>query len=1128
MENLFRRCTRIAAEGKLRTVIFWLTVWIFFFTAFIPTVRAQGTNFSPTAPQVVFVKPPSSPLSASTYLFVSVNADTTAVKEVRFFIHGSAQSWEYPADFATELSLYKLYWNITGFADGAYQITARAYTSDGRVGQTDAYVTISRGTAAPSSAGTGGGAGGPVQDPSPETSSLTVNPPATLHLTSPSESMQAERKTLVNFSAEGSGPLATVWFFLDDPETTTQPDATFTAKSSDGAGLHWEFPFQYPVLPAGTYVLSAAGKTVQNEIVKCINTVALTILDTATTVVTPLVVSFRKPPVSPVGAPVYLFAQVNVPFPRVRQVTFRVKSGDSIRVFPAIAVPEIEAFQFYWDTAEYVNGSYVVTAEAEDTDGRHATVDLYLALSRPTTDVVLPQNTAGSKSVIFTFLQPVAGEVRGEAKVVAKVDPPVEKLRFIYGGALAGVVPATFDGATWTGLWDTRTLPAGAYELRAVATANGAETISPPQPVTVAAADSLGVPPPLVPAVQPTPATGNQPPTVEAGANQTVTTNTVRLSGKAGDDGLPKPPGTLKIFWVLAQGPGIATFANATALDTEVKFSQSGSYVLRLQASDGARVAVDTVTIEVYAPLAGSSGSNVVPPKILPTPMPTVSPSLSQPVNPEDVPSLASVTPQPSLDERCIARSLRTEADCQQLLATLQVQAVRQLPAECQSAQRTTLAACQQYLFEQSFGELPRTVPQPCVVANVAGAACQRLLQIKSVPDACLVQQLVDPVACQEYLAALDQPWPCRQAKTKTSAACTELLRQQYVKPECARLGIPEEAACTTALITQFQGRVSCVDAAACADAIVRHFPTILYTQKNIDRLQTIVAPSLNAPITLMPERQVSTTTVRTIEQAVPVLIKSPLAVRLVPSSGVVVVDDSDTVRAAAPAVLVLDADQDGLPDDVERRLGTDPKLADTDHDGYADGAEVLSGFNPLGTGAPAVTPAPVELALAAGRPLEQPLALPDIDDDFVVERVRDATAAASSGGAGLQISGRGMPGEVVALFIYSDLPLVVTTQVNADGNWTYTLRQPLVDGPHAVYVTVNDGTGKAVARSTPLEFFVRSARAASPRELFARQPLPSPTVSAARSYLPLTALVVSVGILLFLGLYYLLRRRPA
>lgn len=43
-----------------------------------------------------------------------------------------------------------------------------------------------------------------------------------------------------------------------------------------------------------------------------------------------------------------------------------------------------------------------------------------------------------------------------------------------------------------------------------------------------------------------------------------------------------------------------------------------------------------------------------------------------------------------------------------------------------------------------------------------------------------------------------------------------------------------------------------------------------------------------------------------------------------------------------------VDNDQDGLTDQEENAMGTDPQNQDTDGDGYSDGKEVESGYNPL------------------------------------------------------------------------------------------------------------------------------------------------------------------------------------
>ncbi|NUQ83065.1 MAG: hypothetical protein HUU10_15800 [Bacteroidetes bacterium] len=79
----------------------------------------------------------------------------------------------------------------------------------------------------------------------------------------------------------------------------------------------------------------------------------------------------------------------------------------------------------------------------------------------------------------------------------------------------------------------------------------------------------------------------NQPPTVNAGADQSITLpNTAILNGTVSDDGLPNPPGTVTTIWSMVSGPGTVTFGEANAVDTTASFSAAGSYVLKLTADD--------------------------------------------------------------------------------------------------------------------------------------------------------------------------------------------------------------------------------------------------------------------------------------------------------------------------------------------------------------------------------------------------------------------------------------------------------------------------------------------------------------------------------------------------------------
>ncbi|HZS44651.1 MAG TPA: DUF6531 domain-containing protein, partial [Blastocatellia bacterium] len=92
----------------------------------------------------------------------------------------------------------------------------------------------------------------------------------------------------------------------------------------------------------------------------------------------------------------------------------------------------------------------------------------------------------------------------------------------------------------------------------------------------------------------------NQPPVVNAGADQTITlpNNQVFLSGSATDDGLPTGS-TLTENWTLVSGPAAVIFGNAHNAATTATFSVDGVYVLQLSASDGQLSSSATTTVTV-------------------------------------------------------------------------------------------------------------------------------------------------------------------------------------------------------------------------------------------------------------------------------------------------------------------------------------------------------------------------------------------------------------------------------------------------------------------------------------------------------------------------------------------------
>jgi RHS repeat-associated protein len=136
------------------------------------------------------------------------------------------------------------------------------------------------------------------------------------------------------------------------------------------------------------------------------------------------------------------------------------------------------------------------------------------------------------------------------------------------------------DGSTGAGATPTHTYAdAGLYTVRLTVTDLDGATGTATTTATV-------VPP-------------NQPPTVNAGADQTITLpSTASLSGSVSDDGLPAG-GALVTQWSVVSGPGAVTFADASKPVTSASFAADGTYVLRLSASDSDLSASDDVTVTV-------------------------------------------------------------------------------------------------------------------------------------------------------------------------------------------------------------------------------------------------------------------------------------------------------------------------------------------------------------------------------------------------------------------------------------------------------------------------------------------------------------------------------------------------
>lgn len=119
-----------------------------------------------------------------------------------------------------------------------------------------------------------------------------------------------------------------------------------------------------------------------------------------------------------------------------------------------------------------------------------------------------------------------------------------------------------------------------------------------------------------------------------------------------------------------------------------------------------------------------------------------------------------------------------------------------------------------------------------------------------------------------------------------------------------------------------------------------------------VQELNQVQAPTQEENIPTQPEQQQVQPTVEQQNPTPQVQQPTEQAAPLQPidTDGDGLTDDEEKTLSTDPAK--IDTDVDGLTDREEVKVfGTDPLKADTDGDGYADGAEVKNGYNPMGEG---------------------------------------------------------------------------------------------------------------------------------------------------------------------------------
>ena len=340
----------------------------------------------------------------------------------------------------------------------------------------------------------------------------------------------------------------------------------------------------------------------------------------------------------------------------------------------------------------------------------------------------------------------------------------------------------------------------------------------------------------------------------------------------------------------------------------------------------------------------------------------------------------------------------------------------------------------------------------------------------------CVQQGILNNEICNKFIEFINLPSECQNQKIKNKEVCDKFLKTNFVSTACQIIGENEGINCEQRLQKKYIDQAICIGE-DCQSKLADFLPEL--AAREVSK-QAIVQAHLKLTNGYINQASQDDNDIKPLLARLPVLLKIAENYKTIVAQDQVGVKDGQFIKPL-PLVIIKDSDQDGLPDDMEYRLNTDPTNKDTDGDGYMDGDEVTGGYDPLLAHAKLnKNLAPVEIALLNGSVFEHASLTGSETSDLQISEVVNISPENTNG---LMLSGIGPAYSVITLYIYSDIPLIATAQVDEYGRWQYALTDGVVDGEHQVYVAINDNTGRVEKKSVAKIFFVNEARAATVNE---------------------------------------------
>ncbi|MFA6252320.1 MAG: hypothetical protein WCX74_02890 [Candidatus Paceibacterota bacterium] len=326
---------------------------------------------------------------------------------------------------------------------------------------------------------------------------------------------------------------------------------------------------------------------------------------------------------------------------------------------------------------------------------------------------------------------------------------------------------------------------------------------------------------------------------------------------------------------------------------------------------------------------------------------------------------------------------------------------------------------------------------------------------------------------------------------------CQDYIAQTNIVSSCISNGINDFNKCKSYLLGKYPSLVKCknLKPEECEiyinDILLADLKNSLSEdskKKLVDYVGTVAVIDSQQQVINVVDKKTGESSAIKVEN-IPVAVNN-ISVNLLPTEIV------ENQKYLSPVAITFDENKNGIPDDIELRLGTDIK------------EESLTG---------------VDRAIITGESLEQPKFKKEtlISGQLTIDQVENQKG-------GIRFQGKAIPNQIVTLFIYSTMPIVITVEADSNGNWIYELDKSLINGKHEAYVVINNSKGRIIEASLPKPFFIDEARAVAMDEFVRIEDASSVSVTESSDNFIKTYVGAGVGFIVLLIVIFLFIRKRA